>query len=500
MKIKITLKTLMIVGISLNFFNVVIAKNNIKIKDSFNKKQHKNELRKWNNLKRKPSSEHSYSESNLTKDFKILRAKWLSVKNAKQMEKLLKDSYKKIKNNKVAFSEDVKFFLAQMHLIIPLQGIVWRMRPIFEKHNFTHVSAVQLIRGTVSGVKLFFPTDQWNASIEFLTEPSINMRKSHQFKSILDYQEFLISELIPMIQDSIKIVESIQNKENERIFVWDNKMAFGTASFKDGIKRYSGYGPAERHLSLAGMYRAIKTALVFSSYNQDAILDVSSEIGAHLGIDGLKILPKVLNDDFGLTDLERNKIIMKAIEKKKFLSIRNIGKDYMKNAWIALKNSVLNIEAAHNYLKNGEPSHAMSLNPIFYSEDLYPRLDSAISNMTSLVDEKKPISEIRDPISGRTAKINLYNFYNNPPKSLRGFLPTNFELGEKDKEVTISDGVVKIRNYTKGRAIGWNNNYWKQLVPSAAGKGSNYMSEARRIFAYSGGTPLVFNLPVLFVR
>ena len=79
--------------------------------------------------KRKVASSQSFSESDLSDDYKNIRTEWLKVKTADQMEALLKTSYA----NFNTYSDDTKYFLAQAHLALPLRGIVWRMRPLFEK-------------------------------------------------------------------------------------------------------------------------------------------------------------------------------------------------------------------------------------------------------------------------------------------------------------------------------------------------------------------------------
>ena len=108
----------------------------------------KTENKPVTNSNRKLASSQSYSESDLSNDFKTLREQWLKVKDPDQLENLLKISYARYDN----YSDDTKYFLAQAHLILPLRGIIWRMRPLFEKGGSfigvksTHVTAVQLLR------------------------------------------------------------------------------------------------------------------------------------------------------------------------------------------------------------------------------------------------------------------------------------------------------------------------------------------------------------------
>jgi hypothetical protein len=103
-------------------------------------------------------------------------------------------------------------------------------------------------------------------------------------------------------------------------------------------------------------------------------------------------------------------------------------------------------------------------------------------------------------VSGETVSLHLAAFYHNPPQSLGVLLPTQFEGGVIEKNIKNKQGeILKVRNYLRGRSIAWDNNAWKPFVPSAEGKDSNYMAEARRIIQYSFGTTSVFGLTHLFV-
>lgn len=81
--------------------------------------------------KRKIASSQTFSESDLSADFKKLRTEWLKVETPDQFEALLKNSYA----NLDSYSDDTKYFLTQAHVALPLRGIVWRLRPLFEKGN-----------------------------------------------------------------------------------------------------------------------------------------------------------------------------------------------------------------------------------------------------------------------------------------------------------------------------------------------------------------------------
>lgn len=455
--------------------------------------------------KRKVASSQSFSESDLSDDYKNIRTEWLKVKTADQMEALLKTSYA----NFNTYSDDTKYFLAQAHLALPLRGIVWRMRPLFEKNNkfagnkSTHVMAVQMLRGIAATLDMALPTDQADAGFAYLTEPSVDMTTTSQFKTIAEFQNFLTAELGKRLTESTAKIEALLEKNEGSIFVWDNKMQFGTGAFRDDIQRYIGHGAAEMNITLASMYKTMHSMFVFSAYNQDQLIEITGKLGAHLGQDSVTWFGKE-KEDLGLTDEERIGVLRDAIVKKNFLTLRSLqsnpsyGANLMKQAYTALVNYVYYVDGAYQYLQGKDANPAMGLNPIDFSLESKTHLDKGVKNMLAVV---KGVTEVRDPVSGKSVTVNLPAFYINPPKNLGDLMANKFEVGENEKILKNKMGeTLKVRNYYKGRSIGWNNDVWKNYIPSAKGQSVNYMAEARRIMRYSLGTTMVMNLPAIFVR
>lgn len=458
------------------------------------------EKKEWTKLKRKLASATSFNGSDVSSDFQTLRDEWLKVKTGDEMEALLKKSHA----NYNSYSEDTRYFLAQMHTALPFRGIVWRLRPLFENskgfmgNKSTHVTAIQAVRGAVSSLKMFLPTKQSDAAIQFFTEPSVEMSKADQFKTVSDLQNFMVEKFVPVLSESIERLQVVTKNSSQKVFVWDHKIAFGRGTFEDDIQRYSGHGPAEMNFTIASLYRAYHEILVFAAYNHDYAIKLAGELGSHLGIDST-ILRK---EELGLTDKERISIVKKAAQKHNFMELRNYdgstyGSQLMKQAYAALKNSVVYAERSFEYLQSRDGTQAMSLNPILFQQEISPNLNKGIQNMKAVVSG---VAEVRDPVTGDTVAINLPALYNEPPKSLSVLMPTAFETGEDHKTIKNKAGEkLVVRNYFVGRSIAWDNGSWSKYVPSASGKGAGYMSEARRIIAYSFGTSMVFGLPEMFV-
>lgn len=469
---------------------------------SFDDPEFMKQKKEWTKLNRKVASNMSFSNSDVSADFQKLRDEWLKVKTGDQMEALLKASQAKYNT----YSEDTRYFLAQLQASLPLRGIVWRLRPLFEEgkgflgNKSTHVTAVQAVRGVVTGLKSILPTQQTDAAIQFFTEPSVEMTKAQQFHSVAEVQKFLMETVMQALNEATTHIVGLSKDSANKTFVWDNKMAFGHGSFEDEVQRFVGHGPAEINFTIASLYRAQHDILVYCAYNQDKAISLAGEMGAHFGVDSSFFASK--KEDLGMTDKERVGLVSKAVSQR-FLELRNYdGSEYgsklMKQAYVSLKNSVVYFERSHQYLQNRDATNAMSLNPLLFQPEAPLNLDKGIKNMKAVVSG---VAEVRDPVSGETVTINLPAFYNEPPKSLGVLMAKDFEGGEAYKTITNKKGeTLKVRNYLRGRSIAWDNNAWKKYVPSAEGQAPKYMSEARRIIQYSFGTSIVFGLPDMFVH
>lgn len=470
---------------------------------SFNDPEFMQERKEWSKLKRKLASNMAFNGGDLSNDLQKLREEWLKCKNGDEVEALLKKSYQ----NYNSYSEDAKYFLAQMHTALPFRGIVWRLRPLFENskgflgNKSTHVTAVQAVRGSITALKMLLPTKQTDAAIQYFTEPSVEMSKADQFQTVAEFQNFMMEKFTPILKDSIVKLEGMTKGSSQKVFVWDNKMAFGRATFEDDIQRYVGNGPAELHFVIAAMYRAHHDILVYCAYNMDHSIKIAGEMGSHLGVDSTIFRSR--KEDLGLTDKERIEILKKASQKNRFLELRNYegsnyGSNLMKVAYKSLKNSVVYFERSYQYLQGRDSSGAMGMNPVLFQPELNPNLEKGIKNMQAVVSG---VSEVRDPVTGDTVTINLPAFYNNPPANLSVLMASGFEDGQIQKSIKNKSGeTLVVRNYLHGRSIAWDNSAWKQYVPSAEGKSAGYMAEAHRVIQYSFGTSMVFGLPEIFVQ
>jgi hypothetical protein len=450
------------------------------------------------------SSSTQFSESDLSEDFVKLRNQWLAAKNAQDVHNLLEYSYK----NYSKYSPDVRYFLAQMHNLRPLRGIIWKLRPMFETggrfsgNTATHVTAIQFVRQVSTGLKAGFPTEQTDAMIEFLTQPSDEMTEAEQFPSIGKFQNFLVQTYIPALNESLQKIKAVHDENPTVVYKWDNKMFYGTAAFKDGVKRVSGHGAAERHMAMGLTYEAIHDSMVFCAYNQDALLDVAAELGRKYGIDAGGF--NFGSTPMGLTDRERIEVVRKYTDKKHFLEKRDYkgtkyGSQLMTQAGVAKKAAIENFYQAYQVLQTNKAANpSMVLNPALYQEDIQNRLSDGVDNMRRLVNGPEVI---RDPITGKEVKLDVMKFYSESPANLKILMPIGFEKGNLEQKIKNKFGAeLHVRNYMVDRSIAWDNEAWSAYVPSAKNKSPDYMLEAKRTMHYALGASLAFGVVDLFVR
>lgn len=122
----------------------------------------------WHKTSRKIASDLKSTEAFNTQ----LKDPWLKINDSEQLYKLLVDSYAGYDRKENPFAPEVKYFLNHLHTMIPLKGIVWRMKPLFEVggigNKSTHMSAIQFVRGVATGLNAGFPTQQTRAMIDYL--------------------------------------------------------------------------------------------------------------------------------------------------------------------------------------------------------------------------------------------------------------------------------------------------------------------------------------------
>ena len=450
---------------------------------------------------RKIASAQEFQEKDLKPDVVAFRKAYLSVKTPDQLEAL----FVKAESEWKSYSPDLKYFTANLLVARTLRGIVWRLRPLFETGSLfsgnraTHGATVSMIRQLASGIDIYFPTDQWEAGFDYFTQPSTSMTSSDQFKNVREFQKFLAKDFVPAMQTAARRTAEVLAANPNPVFVWDRKIVYGTATFADNARRFVGFGPAEIYFSNAMLYRGMHDATVFTAYNQDDLLNIAGRLGKRFGIESA-----LQSSEMGMTDQQRNKIVMESVQKFRFLELQNYGEEKygtnaMKSALTYLQLSVSLQKKGYDYLNRAGATDAYVFNPLDFQPQSAPKLERAVNNLVAAVAGP---TEVRDPVSGDVVKINLPEFYNKPYSNLSVLMAKGFNR-RKASEATLTNTkgeTLTYRNYMYDSSQKWDNGAWAKFVPSAQGQNDEYMKNAKRIVNYSLGTPLVAGQVGLFVR
>ncbi|MBX9766778.1 MAG: hypothetical protein K2X47_05855 [Bdellovibrionales bacterium] len=478
-------------------------------------------LKSWTAEKRKPANLAPFTERDFNKaeDMVAFRNEFLKTTTADGLEKLLKDSHEPAAYAKASPAR--KYFLAQLHPLLALRGIVWKLRPLFErpmgKHKFignpaTQGIAVQFVRQVATGIETFFPTDQWRAGFDFLTIPSKEMSSEDQFKTVYQFQVYLEGPVRTAIREGINRISEIIKSQPNQYFVWDNQIGYGSGAFADGMNRFIGYGPAEMYVARAAMFRMLHALHLFSAYNQDALISVQEELGRKFGVN----TALGDNDDIGMTSQERVEIIRRYNRSKRFMKRHATaelnGIKIMGLAHQSLTLFAADLNSAHAFLTGpgARANPALAVNPGKYQADIDNMLSKGVSDLVAMVQRG---TTLRSLLTGKMVWVDVPNFYvGNPPADMGAFLPTadGFDTSRpKDLSTPGRDGELSYRNYRYGRAIRWNYDAWKSYVafsPQDDRKmeqrpsNDQFLLEARQTIGTTYGGALGFGLAGMFVR
>lgn len=442
---------------------------------------------RWSGRDRKPAS--NFSESDMSPSMRNIRDKVLTVKSAEQMDGLLNE----LESGYDKLAPDAKFFATQMLLLKPMRGLVWRMRPLFEKkkskldlfsgNKATHSAAVSGLRSLYHTTKIFVPTDQASAVFDYLVAPSKDMLKKDQFETVREYQAFLVKVMLEELNTANTRLQALL-KTGQTPFVFDAKMLYGKGTFDDNLARFITFNDADVNLALASVEGAAHSILIFCAYNQDQLMNVAGDMGQLYGVDGFK------SDALGVTSKERRDLL-EGYRGKKFLEIKEkgYGQGLMSQALVRFQAHASYLKDAYDILAVAPANSQAFLNPMFFKADVQPSLAAGVKKMKEL---SLAPGSVRSPITGETVEIDIPGFYAKAPEQMLDLLPNDF-VSVTEHEITVTNKAgeaLKYRDYSEGRPTAWRNEEWKKLFPSLGGKQN--VADAFRVIGYSNGPGALF--------
>lgn len=404
------------------------------------------------------------------KDGQKTKENFEEINSAERLATFLEVTDKKFSS----LDQDAKLIAAQLSLLMPFRGFLYRARPLVEDHKLAHSFVLTLIRNMSVGINVFLPTEQWKAGIKYVADPYKGIKQD--IKNDQDFYNFLINEVRPSVVTFMKRVRDDMNFEGSVYF--DNNILYKTADFGVDNDRYIRLREPDRIALLGSSYFALAGLNMSAAYHWDGFFKTIHNVSKVYGFDSFTLKHPMKK----ATAKKRTETIKKS---KDLFTIRTTANDtWMNDAYYIMKEGVRTWRLAWTMLKDDS---SFPRNPQEISILLDPRFiqpfnritGNSYDNIERILEEDGVGSAI---IAGETVKVNLKKFFTeNPPKDLKAFLPIKFD--ESDYE-TKKDG-FEFRNYHAGAPAGWNLEVYQEYFPSV--KTNEDVKKAARVLMQTWG-------------
>lgn len=429
--------------------------------------------------KRRPANSSNIDESMMSQEMKKIIQKLHTAKTSEDYEEFLTELNAKYDT----YPKDVQFYITQMSSAKAFRGIVYRLRPLFEKKSsFLHSQVLTYVKKMAISSSVLLPYEHVGAGFEYISSPFIdsNGKMVEAFKDEKDIQAFLAKEVLPLVLTSVKRLEALDLSDG---IVWDQRITFGEKSFLDNIKRFKLIGEFEKNISLASAYSGLASMSVMLAYNVDHSIDLYKQVGFLYGLDGFGIFNKV--------DGVSAEKVAKVLRKPEFAQTGTLNEGGEKWMEYAYSNSLRSIKRLNDAWtnsaderKNGETfivnTNYLNINREVISENI---------SMANRIAWSTGIESLRSGVTGEVVQVNYHAIYATPAKDLKDFLPTSFESGKSvSRKVAKGNGIgqtLNYRNYTEGRAKSYNLKVYETYFPSI--KTQDDVFKAARVMSHMQG-------------
>lgn len=453
---------------------------------------------------RKRHQTRSFASNNadtslMSKEYKSIRDKMLAAKTPDEVHSLILDLEKNLNN----YPADAKFLGSVLTILKPFRGIVYRMIPMVEKPKITHSFLRNQVKILASNMRVYLPSEHWEAGFAYITQPyqvaegqavsqfknKSSISKKNRKRAVTEFQEYIYTDIYPAMANAAKVIEGIKL---EKPVVWDNKIVFGPDSFGGDIteNRYRYLQEGERRLALSSLHMGMHYLQYFVSYNLEGLLSLTKDIGKLYGVDG-----------FAFTNVEGvpSYRIVKAVSKySDIFTIKDGAGEHMKLSFLHLQEGVRQLRLSREELRNESPNQLFLLNPARI-DPWDENFEKQMVNIECVIEDSSDDSKacpVRSAITGEVVVVDLKSFYNNPPKDLKSFMPTSWDIGKK--EITNKKLNVNYPNYFWGQPTAWNTSAYKTYFPEIK-DGDDLKKYVRVLRQAFGGE--VFGAPIaMFVE
>ncbi|MBC7714151.1 MAG: hypothetical protein H7177_12480 [Rhizobacter sp.] len=410
--------------------------------------------------KRKPANSSMIDESMMSKELKAIEARVHATKSSEGWDVLLTE----LDKNYESYPTDVKFYITQIMPTKAFRGFFFRLKPLFDgKSNFVHSQILTTAKKLSTRAQVFLPYDHAEAGFEFISSPYVEADGSmvKGFTTETDVQEWIVKELLPLINISAQRLEKLNLVDP---IVWDEKMAFGSQSFADGINRFKMVGEFEKNVSISGYYSALAGMATIRAYSIQNTVALYKDIGFLYGLDGFGLFNKI-------DGVSADKI-SKVIKKPAFANTGTLmpdGAKWMEYAYHMTQKSLKRLSMAWELSSNERKDENLY---VFNTGFINVNRDEVEQNLQILnrVVMSKNTETLRSGVTGEVVQINYSKLFMTPPADMKVFLPTTFDKKPNaSREVTLANGTKKTltyRNFAEGSATGWDLKQFEAYFPS----------------------------------
>jgi hypothetical protein len=421
--------------------------------------------------KRFVASTPSLTEKDISTEAQKLIDSLLSANSANKLSALIIEVDKKYDSYK---NQDSKFLAALISPAKDFRGILYKLRPLFEKSKSTHSLAVTGIRTSVGLSTVYLPQDHWQAGVDFAAGPSESDITT--FRDVDQLLSFSKNIVYPELLKMRSRINDLDFEGKNRI-VWDNRIFSNSKNFGDDLDRFRLIGEADRLNLMAGINNSLYAISMSQAYNIKGLLTVSDRLGNLIGLDKVTAFGVV----DGATAKDRTMAVTKKIGKSNDLfTLNKDGKKWIKDfAFVYLKEATRFAELAWEITKDSNDEEWSILDPAL-AKPFARQTNMSFKTVNRMLDGK---TTVRSNVNGKTLEVDLKSFFTNPPNDLKAFLPTGF-AGEAKEPSKLTVGNVSYRNYRHGNATAWRASAYSPYFPGISG---DKIPEAASILSQTWG-------------
>lgn len=350
-------------------------------------------------------------------------------------------------------------FLAIMFVPLhEMRGFLWKMRPFFAGSKALHSMSLSIVQRMFTYQKAVMNSNDWDQLMVYLSTPYEG--KDGVFVSQFRNEGELTAQFVRFrtaLGKSYDRLAALSELSDAQPLLFDKKVLYGAASFKEDLDRYRFVGETDRQFLLASLQMVMGKLAAFRAYSNLNFHLAITEVGKIYGIDGF-----FYTEVMGAPTKERADRIAKNAKFADYERLNGDGGEWMKNAGLNAAKALEHFRLFVNGLSRKENKQYIVDTDLFKNSDREIAL--ALDNMDAML---KGPTKITSHVTGHSVTVDLATFFANPPQDLKKLYAQDFEGGQAIMKIKDQKGnETTYRSYTYGRGIKWRGDVYKTYFPS----------------------------------